>query len=39
MHMTHSKLQVQTQLQKHTVASEQCALTCSVRADLETIEI
>ena len=34
MHMTHSKLQVQAQLllcrqRKHTVASEQCALTCS----------
>jgi hypothetical protein len=44
MHMTHSKLQVQAQLllcrqRKHTVASEQCALTCSERAYLKIIEI
>ena len=44
MHMTHSKLQVQAQLllcrqRKHTVASEQCALTCSVHVYLKTIEI
>ncbi len=44
MHMTHNKLQVQAQLllcrqRKHTVASEQCALTCSVCVYLKTIEI
>ena len=44
MHLTHSKLQVQAQLllcrqRKHTVASEQCALTCSVHVHLKTIEI
>lgn len=44
MHMAHNKLQVQAQLlwcrqRKHTVAGEQCALTCSVRVYLRTIEI
>ena len=44
IHITHSKSQVQAQSllcrhRKHTVASEQCALTCSVCAYLTILEI
>ena len=44
IHITHSKLQMQARSllcrhRKHTVASEQCALTCSVCAYLKIVEI
>ena len=44
IHITHSKLQMQAQSllcrhRKHTVASEQCALTCSICAYLKIYEI